>query len=79
MVLLPCSWPQLCISEGLENMASANSDKERKARPEIGGIQSLSPQEGGQFLLLNLKSWLVGRMLSPYQFSVFMFQLLADL
>lgn len=40
-------------------MASANSDKERKARPEIEGIQSLSPQEGGQFLLLNLKSRLV--------------------
>lgn len=41
-------------------MAFANLDKGRKANPEIEGIQSLSPQEGGQFLLLNLKSSLVG-------------------
>lgn len=41
---------------GLESMAATNSGEEKKVRPEIEGIQPISPQEVCQFLLLNLKS-----------------------
>lgn len=43
-----CSSPQLCISEDWKSMTSANSDKERKVRPEIEGIQPTSIALGGR-------------------------------